>query len=316
MPITNWRSSSISRDFHRMDPHTRETPMARSALLALSAVIISSLTTASATALAQERRSSGFELPAIKGGYPGRTFEFDGEQARLLVREVLPIVTDDAARVSVQEDIILPIGVYAGLTFDIALNVTADSSICEERHAYIGFRYKGPDVDVREMRPAVGDGSIANHVFSWLRWSNRYFALPKDAASDDGGLTSCRSLAANTSGWRQASSRIDYISEKRRLAALITALGTLPMRQIHCVDPEKRPCDYERSKILSLVQASLPERSQSMVIPNEGAVSVYSHYGYGDAAQIDYTATLRAGGAERATSLNIHFSKSLPPPQI
>ena len=292
--------------------------MARFALLALSAVIISSLTTASATALAQERRSSGFELPAIKGGYPGRTFEFDGEQARLLVREVLPIVTDDVARVSVQEDITLPVGLYAGLTFDIALNVTADSSICEERHAYIGFRYKGPDVDVRgrEMRPAVRDGAIANHVFSWLRWSNRYFALPKDAASDDGGLARCRSLAANTSGWRQASNVLDYLSEKGRLSALITALETLPMRQIHCIDPEGRPCDYERSKILSLVQASLPERSESLGIPNEGLISVYSHYGYGDAARIDYTATLRSGGAERATSLNIRFSRSLPPPPV
>lgn len=292
--------------------------MGRLALLALSAMTTSSLTTACATALAQERRSSGFELPAIKGGYPGRTFEFDGEQAKLLVREVLPIVTDDVARVSVQEDIMLPAGAYAGLTFDIVLNVTADSSICEERHAYIGFAYKGPDVDdrVREIRPAVRDGTIANHVFSWLRWTNRYFALPKEAASDDRGLASCRSLAANISGWRQASSLGDYLAEKRRLSALITALETLPMRQIRCVDPKGRPCDYERSKILSLVQASLPEQSESMVIPNEGAVSVYSHYGYNDAARIDYTATLRSGGAERATSLSIRFSRSPPPPQI
>lgn len=291
--------------------------MDRLALLALSTVTLSSFATASATAVSQDRRSSGFELPAIKGAYPGRTFEFDGDQAKLLVREMLPIVMNDVARVSVREDIMLPVGAYAGLTFDVALGVNADyPSICEERHVYIRFAYKGPDVDVREMRPAIKNGAIANHVFTGFFWTNRYFALPEKTAPDDGGLASCRSYAANTSGWRQASSVSDYLSEKRRLSALVTALETLPMRQIRCVDPEGKLCDYGRLKLISLVQTALPERSESMVVPNEGVVSVYSHYGYNDAAQIDYVATLRSSGADRPTSLNIRLSRSPPPPQI
>jgi len=290
--------------------------MVRLALHALAAAVIFSFVPVIGSAAAQASRRAGFELPAIKGGYPGRVFQFEREQARLLASELLPVVMDDVTRISVREDIILPLGAYAGLTTDIALNVGVDYSdfICEERHVYIVFSYKGPDVDLREMRRIIRDGAIENHTFGRLYSRNRYFAMPEKAVSHDAALAKCHSLAGDTSGWREASNLLEYVVDRKRISALINSLAALPMSQIHCLNSDGKACNYERSKILALVQAAPPEGSELLVVPNDGAITVYKHYGYNDAAPIDYTITLRAGEADRPLSLDIRLSKSFPLP--
>ena len=288
--------------------------MIRLAPLLLSVVAISSI---GGTA-AQVSRPSGFELPAIQGGYPGKTFQFDGPQSKQLAREVLPVVMDDVTRASVSESITLPVGAYDGLTIDFALNVGVDytNTICEERHAIVVFRYSGASADVRDMRPVLKDGAIADHAFAGLGWNNRYFTLPAKAASHNEALAKCRSLANDTSHWRQAPGLIEYIEEQRRLSAFDKALETLPMAQIRCLGPQGKRCAYDRSKLVSIVRATPPEQSGSIIVPTEGAVSVFRHYGYNDAARMDYVATLRASEADHPTSLEIRFSESSPPPVV
>ncbi|TFI56331.1 hypothetical protein E2493_20420 [Sphingomonas parva] len=232
--------------------------MVRLALLALSAAAIPTFTLAAEKAAAPASRPSGFQLPAFNGSYPGQLFRFDGERAKLLVREVLPVVMDDVARVAVQEDTIFPGGHYWGLTIDIALKVRASSSppICEEPHVYITYQYKGPYVGPGGMRPTVRGGTIANHAFDRLYLRNRYFTMSETGASQERASAICASLATDTSGWREASNMSEYAGERRRTEALFDALATLPKSQVQCMEPQGSACSYRQSEILSLVQTS------------------------------------------------------------
>ena len=269
-------------------------------------------------ASAQELTPPGFELPVFAGKYPGKTFVFDGREAKRLTREVLPVLTDDVTRASVREDLMLPVSVHSGFTIDFTVGMEAfySGSVCEERHAFVAFRYVGPDPGNSELRLTVNDGAVANHKFAGLYWSNRYTTLPEKASSQEAALASCRSLAADTSGWKTASNADRYVSEVRRLSALVDAVQSLPAKTMDCLDPDGKSYRCERSKLLSLFQKAPSELAESISVPGEGTSSIYHHWGYYDDTRLDYAATLRLDMAGRPVALTVRFSHSPAPPQV
>lgn len=289
--------------------------MVRLAILALAGMVLSSFTLVTGRAVAQASRQRGFDLLTINGRNPDKTFQYRGEEAKRLIRELTPVLLNDVTSVSVREVVSLPGNAYRQLQIDVALNVRPWNNICEERHAVLLFSYQGQVIDLGQRYFTIKDGTITDHAFSELFWSNRYVMLPEKDRTSDAALLSCRALSADTSNWRHSSNPIDFRSEMSRLSALISAVETLPMSRIHCVDPQGKPCSYERSKLLSLLQTAPPEQSESLLIPNEGKVTVYRHYGYQDADPVDYVVTLRSGKLD-LRSLDIRLSESLPPPAI
>lgn len=288
--------------------------MTQFTLAALVGAALFSFVSGVGQAVAQPSHGPGFKLPTMTGKYPGIIYQFHGKDARRLADEVLPAVADELTSASIQEDTYLPHPRYSGLTIDIALKIKEERSICEERHVRLSFEYQNPDKPLIKAL-TLKNGHIFDHVFVSLYWRNRYFTFPDKSVSPDVALASCRAYSVDTSNWQEASISYEYYARTRQIAELNKAVETLPMPQIHCLDPQGKPCGYERSKLISLVQTAPPERPESLVIPDEGAVTVYRHYGYYDADQIDYVATLRSGKRD-LQSLDIRLSKSLPPPAV
>lgn len=291
--------------------------MVRLVGLALSCTAILSMP-AHSQASAQELTRSGFELPLFAGKYPAKTVVFDDREAKRLAREVLPVLTDDVTRASVKEDLMLPVSVHSGFTIDFTVGMEAfySGTVCEERHALVAFRYVGSDPGNSELRLTVNGGTVVNHKFAGLNWSNRYTTLPEKASSQEAALASCRSLAADTSGWKTASNADGYVSEVRRLSALVDAVRSLPTKTMACFGPDGKSYRCERSKLLSLFQKAPSELSQSISVPGEGTWSVYHHWGYYDDTRLDYAATLRLDMTGRPVALTVRFSHSPAPPQV
>jgi len=288
-------------------------------LALLCAIATLSLPARGAPPSKMARPPSGFELPALSGSYPGNTFNFEAGDAKRLAHELIPIIASDVTRATVQENWVIPGAHYVGLTVDFTLGVrSADQDmICEERHAYITFVYDRADLSgPKGQRLVVKDGVIARHSLGGLAWHSRYITAPSSVDPQHPVADRCALVAIDAPGWRHAASLSDYIGEVRRLSALHQALETLPMSQIICVGPDDKPCGYDRPALIATFKNAPPEQSASSYIPDEGMVSRYSHWGYNDAARLDYDVILRADASGRPITLRIRFSKSLPPPVI
>lgn len=113
-----------------------------------------------ATTAGASPSNEGVVLRPFQSGYPDETMIYEGEEARRLAREILPVAVDRLARVIVHESIMLPGGMYYGLSmeFELAPRVIAQT-LCEQQLMIVSMTPDNRSVprgEVRLLRAMAG----------------------------------------------------------------------------------------------------------------------------------------------------------------
>ena len=279
--------------------------------------------TVSATSPSQAIKSApaphGFTLPRFQSGYPAAEFIYEGEKAKELTREILPVAIDQVTRVVASETVALPAGVHTGFTFDVAFKPRRHrDAICEEPHALVTIHYEKADLSRRLMQITIRDGHIEDHTFDRLGWSGRYLRLPEKFTSPEALAKTCQQLAADTSDWERADSIQEFIAAQGRVAKLLKAIRSTPKPRISCVDFDNTPSRYGREKLLAILEETPLLSSEQFREPGEDILYVF-HYSqlpqeadeYGvDLYAAHYTSlsvTMRLGPHDSVREIRFHF---------
>lgn len=220
----------------------------------------------------------GFALTAFEAGYPARTLEYETADARRLARELFPAIADQVVRATVSEQVGLPGGGYHGVVFDFFLEPRIQRrTICEQPRMAIVMNYTPEKSKSRTLQLVVRNGAIADHVFDSVQRFGRYRSLPDTLTTTQELLDACRELTGDSAGWKKASDANDFAGQKWRHQALIGALETLPSAKIKCIGIDGKPCQQDRSGLLSYLRDTPPRYSVSQFVPGEGEVNIFDY---------------------------------------
>jgi len=258
-------------------------------------------------AMAQRAPARGFAFPVFKTSYPGAKLVLTGQEAKRLAREILPVATPKISRVTVSPTMLVPGGLYIGLSIDLALEAKpAPFSLCEEPHIEINFRYDGWEKPNDEIQLTIRDGMVKDHSFETIFRSGRYRPLPGKNTSGDAAASVCQALATDISGWARDRSVDSYNDTRNRQSALINAIGGLSSTRINCRLGNDRPCPYAGEKLIAVLSDNPAINSYAIFVPGRGRKYHYSHPGV--AGGVDYDATLSFDFNDEPETIDIYFS--------
>ncbi|WP_267388556.1 hypothetical protein [Sphingomonas sp. GC_Shp_3] len=286
--------------------------------LCLLGAITPSYSAAVSSIPAMSPQSSQLETLVFNGTYPAKSYEFTGNSARHLAKEVMPVIMKDITRATVSEDVLLPTPTYNGFTIDMTFTVTTndENTVCEECHAILHFSPDDQQSHKKDVHVKVENGTVVGHSLSSFYWKNRYFSLPSVNHSRQAALQKCQSFSNDSVLWNEAVDISIYLVSIRRADKLKNAIERLPPSAITFSSIEKVACKYDKNKLLSIMRPTRIERSESVIVPTEGEWSVFYRQGLNDDLNADFVATLHSDEAGQPLTLHIRCSQSLPSPAI
>lgn len=261
-----------------------------------------------------------FVLQPFEVSDRGKPVVYEGEDAKRLARQVLPVATDSVMRVVTNPMIMLPMGAYyRGLWVEVIMEPRAlGTDVCEEPHYLIDFVYKEPYVARDKVLLSFRGGHLEGHRFGEITPRTRYHLLPQPPASTELAEVACHALAADTSNWRQSDSKNNFLDQERGLAWLEKTLRSSGAALVSCIDTDGKPCNNDRTRLLAVLQEKPPIYSQKLFVPGEGWIRVFRYYQSretvgDDHVSNDYTVTMREPLSPRPATIRFEFNRNTIP---